>query len=62
MPATLDAAEVLNRMGVDKKNKGGVKHMVYLRSLGDAGRGAEEVTDELLLRVLAPGVRVVPTG
>lgn len=62
MPATLDAADVLNRMGVDKKNKAGVKRMVYLRSLGDAGRGAEDVADELLLRVLAPGVRVIPSG
>eukprot|EP00045_Choanoeca_perplexa_P015942 m.207861 g.207861 ORF g.207861 m.207861 type:complete len:1320 (+) comp17124_c0_seq5:4748-8707(+) len=53
---------ILAKMAVDKKNSHGVKRLVYLRKIGDAGRGAEEVTDELLLRIMSPAVEVVPHG
>jgi len=49
-------------MAVDKKNSHGVKRIVYLRKIGDAGRGAEDVSDELLLRIMSPAVEVVPHG
>ena len=62
MPAGLRAEDVLEKMGVDKKNHGGVKRIVLLRSLGDAGNNAEGVDDAHILRVMAPGAEVVPHG
>ena len=62
MPSIVRAEDVLDKMGVDKKNVGGSKKIVLLRSIGDAGTGAEGVDDAHLLRVLAPGVEVVPSG
>jgi pentafunctional AROM polypeptide len=62
MPSNVTAEQVVHKMAVDKKNQGGVKYMVYLRSIGDAGAGAEPVADETLLRILSPAVEVVPPG
>lgn len=60
MPTGLGVKDILDKMATDKKNKGGIKYIVLLRSIGDAGGGAEAVEDKLILRVLAPGVCVVP--
>lgn len=62
MPHSVDTNHVLEKMSVDKKNQKGVKRMVYLRSIGDAGTGAEDVEDNLLLRVMSHAVYVVPKG
>ena len=60
MPKSITASDILDKMSKDKKNQDGVKHLILLRSIGDAGMGAEPVTDDLILRILAPGVSVKP--
>ncbi|EGD78765.1 hypothetical protein PTSG_11780 [Salpingoeca rosetta] len=62
LPRDCDAHAVVRRMAADKKNQGGVKRMVYLRHIGNAGTGAEDVEDHMLLRILSPGLTVVPHG
>lgn len=62
MPTAVRAEDVLAKMAVDKKNVGGAKKIVLLRAIGDAGNGAESVDDAQILRVMAPGVEVVPSG
>lgn len=62
LPSDVDAHDILNRMAVDKKNKGGLKYMVYLRCIGDAGKGAEAVEDDTLLRILSPSAKILPSG
>lgn len=49
-------------MSVDKKNIGGSKRIVILKSIGDAGSGAHGVDDKTIRLVLSPSVQVVPSG
>ncbi|EDQ88471.1 uncharacterized protein MONBRDRAFT_32780 [Monosiga brevicollis MX1] len=62
IPTGVSHNDVLHKMAVDKKNERGRKHIVFLRAIGDAGQGAEPVEDDLLLRIMAPAVEVVPHG
>ena len=62
MPAEAHPKEVLRRMACDKKNKNGTKYIVMLKSVGDSGNGAHPVEDDDILRVLSPGVQLIPGG
>lgn len=59
VPAKSEPALVLEKMAVDKKNAGGVKRVVLLKAIGDAGRAATGVTDKAIMKCLAPGACVV---
>lgn len=59
-PSRVRAEEILAKMGVDKKNIGGTKRIVLLRSIGDGGSDAHAVEDDYILRVLSPGIVVQP--
>ena len=61
-PSRVRAVDILDKMGVDKKNVGGSKRIVLLRSIGDGGNGAHAVEDSRILRVLSPGIVVTPPG
>ena len=62
MPAAAHPKEILRRMACDKKNKNGVKYIVMLESIGDSGNCAHPVEDDDILRVLSPGVELIPAG
>ena len=62
MPAEAHPVDILRRMAVDKKNIGGTKHIVILKTIGDAGRKAHAVEDNAISRVLSPGVELIPSG
>ncbi|KAI9025461.1 EPSP synthase-domain-containing protein [Hyaloraphidium curvatum] len=55
----IPVAQILEVMKVDKKNQGGKKRIVLLRSIGNLHeRGATAVKDDVLVNVLSPGALV----
>lgn len=62
LPHELNARDILEKMAVDKKNSGGVKRIVLLRAIGDAGNDAYPVSDDVILRVLSREIQIIPRG
>eukprot|EP01134_Creolimax_fragrantissima_P004938 CFRG4938T1 len=61
-PRHLTVPDMMEKMAVDKKNKGGVKAIVVLRSLGLVdSREPVLLGDDIITRVLSEYIRVVPT-
>ena len=61
-PDSLAPTAILEKMAVDKKNRGGVKYIVLIEAIGDAGKRAHPVPDAPILRVLSPGLVLLPPG
>lgn len=60
---TIPVSQILDVMKIDKKNQGGKKRIVLLKSIGNLyEKNATAVKDEVLEKVMSPGVVVaVPT-
>ena len=64
LPRDCSAADIVQRMGVDKKNMGGKKQIVMLTAIGSvrADPYTTAVTDAQLLALLSPSITLVPSS
>ncbi|MCJ1297192.1 hypothetical protein MMC34_008762, partial [Xylographa carneopallida] len=65
VPGECGAAEMVERMGVDKKNKDGKKELVLLTSIGSVKSKpgyTSTVSDQQLLALLTPAITLVPAA